>query len=402
MQHLKKPIALLLLALMLVSMLSAGAATAIAARAADETTTAAAAENEPAEDPKPETPAAAVSITADSVEVVVKKTIGMHAETSGFAAAPTLSWKSSDTGVATVDANGTVKGISVGRATITVTAKSGETEAQDSMTIYVIKSRKTINALLDRGQVFGYKYSFVDDYYYTNDKNCWQSNFGFAKIYDLIAPYMLLEYDYVRVYFPYQGKDWMIQLWKGQYGLLFFGAEQGVYTKGHSDKDDNAFTFYRCADRSEWLNMEMTLYRDRSGDGNYVREFTRDYGEYWWCTGFKSGHLRHQEPATELRTTGTITLKDAEMTRLFTEGLASLGFAQVDSKDDLTLDSFTIDGTSVHFIWQNINDAETTMPIKYASYVAIGAGAGILAFFIGILAFFAMMFAGIILIIIIL
>ena len=131
MQHLKKPIALLLLALMLVSMLSAGAATAIAARAADETTTAAAAENEPAEDPKPETPAAAVSITADSVEVVVKKTIGMHAETSGFAAAPTLSWKSSDTGVATVDANGTVKGISVGRATITVTAKSGETEAGD-------------------------------------------------------------------------------------------------------------------------------------------------------------------------------------------------------------------------------------------------------------------------------
>ena len=391
MKMMKRPIAICLLLLMLLSVFAVGAAAAKAGTAKNA-------------DTKPDTPEAkaSVSITADNVEVVVRKTVGMHAETKGFANTPTLSWKSSDTAVATVDENGTVKGVAPGRATITVTAKDGKTEARDSMELYVIKSRSSIQSLLDRGQVLGYKYSFVDDYYYTNDKNCWQSNFGFAKFYDLIAPYILLEYDYVRVYFTYGGKDWMIQLWKGQYGLLFYGAEQGIYTKAHSDKDPNVFTFYRCADKSDWLDMEMTLYHDKSGDGNYQRVLTRDYGTYWWCTGFKSGHLRREEPASELRTKGIITLKDAEMTRLFTEGLEQLGFAKAESEDNIGLDSFFVDGNSVHFVWQNINDAETTMPVKVASAAAIGGFATVLAFFIGILAFFALAMAGLGLIIIIL
>ena len=49
------------------------------------------------------------------------------------------------------------------------------------------------------------------------DKKAWQYNFGFGKIYDFVSPYLLLEYDYVRVFFEYEGKDWMIQMWKGNY-----------------------------------------------------------------------------------------------------------------------------------------------------------------------------------------
>ena len=186
----------------------------------------------------------------------------------------------------------------------------------------------------------------------------------------------------------------MIQLWKGQYGLLFYGAEQGVYNKPHSDKENSIFTLYKCADRSDWLDMDMTLYHDATGDGNYERVLSRDYGKYWWCTGFKQGHLRQQEPASELRTAGTITLKDAEMTRLFTEGLKELGFTEATDQNDIGLDAFYADGNSVRFVWQNINDAETTMPIKYASYMALGGLGAVLAFFIGIFAFMAMAFAG--------
>ena len=379
MQHFKKAVAAVLLLFMLGSFFTIG----VTAQNADAK------------------PAPQISITADDVEVVVDKTITMHAQTTGFSASPAVTWKSDDTSIATVDKNGVVTGVKVGRATITATAKNKTEQASDRFVIYVIKSRQSMKALLDRGQVLGYKYSFRDDYYYTNDKQCWQSNFGFAKLYDLVAPYILLEYDYVRVYFTYEGKDWMIQLWKGQYGLLFYGAEQGIYTKAHSDDEINAFTFYRCADQSDWLDMEMSLYHD-NGNGVYERELSRDYGKYWWCTGFKSGHLRQQEPANELRTVGTITCKDAEMARLFSDGLEQLGFTRKASKDKLDLDSFCVDGTNVSFIWQNINDAETTMPIKYASYTALGVGAGILAFFIGIFAFFAMLFAGFGLMIIIL
>lgn len=359
--------------------------------------------NEPS-DPaaEPETPQIQpqVSITADNIEVELKKTIGMHAEVKGFAQTPSITWKSDDPSVAAVDANGRVTGKKIGRTAITVTAKDGKSEAHDSMVIYVIKDRKSLQRMIEHKQVFGYKYSFRDDYYYTNDKNCWQSNYGFAKFYDLVAPYLLLEYDYVRVYFTYENKDWMIQLWKGQYGLLFYGAEQGVYNKPHSDKAPNIFTMYNCAGKSDWLDMDMTLYHDKSGNGNYVRELSRDYGKYWWCTGFKEGHLRRQEPASELRTVGTITLKDAEMTRLFTDGLKQLGFGEAESKDNIGLDTFYTDGNSVHFVWQNINDAETTMPIKYAA--ALGGLGTVLAFFVGIFAFMALAFAGIGLMIIIL
>ena len=241
--------------------------------------------------------------------------------------------------------------------------------------------------------------SYKDDYYYTNDKNCWQSNFGFSKFYDLVAPYMLLEYDYVRVYFPYENKDWMIQLWKGQYGLVFYGSEFGVYCKDHSDKDIGIFTFFKCAGIKDWMKMDMTLYHDKSGDGNYERVLTRDYDKHWWCTGFKAGHLRRQEPAKELRTEGTITLKSDEMARLFADGLKELGFEEASPEEALGLDAFYVDGSSVHLKWQNINDAETTMPIKYA---AVGGGlAAILAFFVGIFVFmiFGMMGLGLLIII---
>ena len=411
MQKLKKPIALLLLSWMLLSVCILGAA-ATQDNPTDPQTVSSALESQPVSEPsneptsepatEPETPVAnpQVSITADNVEVELNKTIGLHAEVQGFENTPTLIWKSDDPSVAAVDENGTVKGKIIGRTAISVTASDGQTEAHDSMVIHVTKDRNAIQHLIEHKQVLGYKYSFRDDYYYTNDKNCWQSNYGFAKFYDLVAPYMLLEYDYVRVYFTYAGKDWMIQLWKGQYGLLFYGAEQGVYTRSHSDEAPNIFTMYNCAGKSDWLDMEMTLYHDRSGNGSYVRELSRDYGKYWWCTGFKEGHLRRQEPATELRTAGTITLKDAEMTRLFTEGLKELGFQEAASKDNIGLDAFYTDGNSVRFVWQNINDAETTMPIKYAA--ALGGIGTVLAFFVGIFAFMAMAFAGVGLLIIIL
>ena len=335
-----------------------------------------------------------ISITASSVEVTVGKTISMTAETED-GATPKITWSSSDSSVAAVDENGTVKGKKAGKVTITASAEIGGKTVSDSMPIYVVTGNNVIKDLLKEKQVLGYKYSYRDDYYYTNDKKCWQSNFGFGPLYDIVAPYVLLEYDYVRIFFTYEDKDWMIQFWKGQYGLLFFGSEQGVYTKPHSDKKDGLFTFYQCADEKDWLDMEMTLFHDEKGNGNYVRQFSRDYGKYWWCTGFKPGHLRIEEPAKELRTVGTITLKDEEMTKLFVEGLKKCGFKQAKNTDSIGLDEFYADGNSVHFTWQNISHAETTMPIKIAGGMLIGAN--VIAAIVGLFAIIAMLLgAGII------
>ena len=199
---------------------------------------------------------------------------------------------------------------------------------------------------------------------------------------------MLLEYDYVRVYFTYDNKDWMIQMWKGQYGLLFFGSEMGIYRKDSSDKAPGLFTFYGCPNEDEWIKMEMTLYHDETGNGNYVRQLTRDYGDYWWCTGFKPGHLRREEPAKELRMTGRLTLKNQEMTDLFIEGLKKCGFKQTENAEKIGLDQFHVDGTDIRLCWQNISDAENTMPIKITAGAMIAVS--ILSFFLLIMVMFGM------------
>ena len=317
--------------------------------------------NEPVEAPAAQP---AVHIVTDTTEVKALSRLQLRAEVTGVEGDPSYSWESSKKVVATVDKNGRVFGLTVGKTTITVTAKVSDLVLTDAVEIYVVQPFGKIHNFLRDHEVLGYQYSYKDDYYYTNDKNCWQKYFGFSKFYDLVSPYILLEYDYVRVYFTYGGKDWMIQFWKGQYGLVFYGCEVGVYTKRHSSKEPGVFTLYNCAKEGDWLNMEQSLYHDSTGLGTYRREFSRDWGKYWWCTGFKRGHLRVEEPARELRSVGTIEMKDAEMTRLFTEGLKECGFTQVENGAELGLDSFSVDGKNVHFCWQNISHAETTMPVK--------------------------------------
>ena len=239
--------------------------------------------------------------------------------------------------------------------------------------------------------LFSYKYSYRDDYFYVDSPNAWQKHFGFNKMYDIVAPYILLEYDYARVHFEYKGKDWMIQMWKGQYGMVFYGGEIGVYLKDHSDKEDTAFTTYKCADEENWLVMQTNLYHDKKLNGNYVHEFSTPKEKTWWSTGFKPGHLLIEEPAKELRLTGTITLKDKEMTKAFAEGLKDCGFKQVKNESSLDIDSFCVKDNTVTYSWQNLSYAENTMPIKIAGGTLLFFNiAGILALLFGIISLFGM------------
>ena len=325
-----------------------------------------------------------VRITADSNEVAVFESMQLGAETSGFAGEASFTWSSSDPLKATVNRSGKVTGIAVGKVTISVTASANGQQASASLEIYVVKRGNAIRDYLKNRQVLSYKYSYQDDYYYANDKQAWQKSMGFSKFYDLVAPYAMLETDYVRVKFPYDGKDWLFQFWKGQYGFVFYGSEMGIYTKRHTGRDDGTFTRYQCADRGDWMPMEMTLYHDTTGFGTYERQFTRPYDNYWWCTGFKAGHLRRNEPATELRMESRITLKNEEMARLFCDAIAQCGFTEA-ADGNLGLDQYCRSGADVRFVWQNITHAETTMPIK------VVAGANVLAFLMGPLAFMSML-----------
>lgn len=308
----------------------------------------------------------ALVIKSDNLTVARRKTIQMTATVTNVEEQPVIYWASTDESVATVDGNGVVKGVSVGDVVITASAVVDGEVLSGEFKINVIRQNNFLRNLLEEKQILSYQYSYIDDYYYTNDKDAWQYNFGFGKIYDFVSPYILLEYDYIRVFFTYENKDWMLQMWKGQYGLVFYGGEVGIYTKEHSDEGINEWTFFNCPAEEDWLNMEMTLWHEDI-NGNWNREFTREYDKYWWCTGFKNGHLRQEEPADELRLTGRITLKDAQMTSLVADGLAECGLVKAGSKNAMGVDSIYVDGNDIHFSWQNISEAESTMLIKVST-----------------------------------
>ena len=119
----------------------------------------------------------------------------------------------------------------------------------------------------------GFEYDQEQGIYYSSI-NPWQKNFGFNVIYDMAAPMAGMYYSTERIYFQYDNKDWMVQLWKGQYGITV-GGEIGIYNK--TDK----IMQYDCVSEEEYVTMGFKLYNQNE------LLFERKPEPHWWMTGFK-------------------------------------------------------------------------------------------------------------------
>ena len=209
-----------------------------------------------------------------------------------------------------------------------------------------------ININFATANLASYKYYPEGNYYYTDDKECWQKNFGFNEVYDKFAPVTMMYYDTVRTIFNYGGQEWLIQMWKGQYGYCFVGGEVGIYTR----QPGSGGTHFSCADKEDWLNMEMAFIWDEYNDGVYNTIFTRPYEKYWWCTGFVVGFPNKNIMKTreEFRLVTHITFKNSEMAEAFCNAFSANGFKRVSKLDNNEIDTFVQLGNEVAFVWQNI------------------------------------------------
>ncbi|MBI5611027.1 MAG: DUF4474 domain-containing protein [Deltaproteobacteria bacterium] len=125
-----------------------------------------------------------------------------------------------------------------------------------------------------------------------------QRKFGYAWAYDRAAPFLHMIIHCEPFYFDFDGKHWMLEVWKGQYGFEA-GAEIGVYNRksnslnpkfpildaliGHRPDDHAHDRYYPCAEDADRLEMGFTLRR-----GSAVL-FERPRQRHWWCTGFRWG-----------------------------------------------------------------------------------------------------------------
>ena len=162
--------------------------------------------------------------------------------------------------------------------------------------------------------------------------NAWMRNFGFSLFYDLYcytSPNWMWNYVTRRFHFDYDGREWMIQIWKGNY-LITNGGEIGIYNRDKS----RTGTFYDCAKDEDMLEIGMTV---RHGDDT-ILSLPRTL--HWWRNGFKMDTTLYDPDSLTLE--GEIVMRDEEMLKAFCKAIDR------NYRHDVT---YTVDGLTVYLTW---------------------------------------------------
>ena len=181
----------------------------------------------------------------------------------------------------------------------------------------VLTEREKRSRLNDLIAPFGFAYDGVKDIFYSR-MDSWQRKYGYGRIYDEAAAPLNMIIDCEPIYFTYDNKKWMIEFWKGQYGITT-GAEVGVYYLPEKTLAESVLEpelVYRCVEDEDRLKIQTTLWKN--GKQLYWRS-----GYHWWLTGFVLGEFSNLK---ELELDIQITLKDSMMRDAFLAGLKKAGY----------------------------------------------------------------------------
>lgn len=163
----------------------------------------------------------------------------------------------------------------------------------------------------------GYAYNPEKDMFFST-MEAWQRKMGYCRLYDEAAAPLGMIIDSEPIYFSYGGKRWLLELWKGQYGMTT-GCEVGIYTTDGPDLNIPGIfngTFYTCASNRDRLYMQF--YLKKNGETILSRKH-----RHWWLTAFKLGEFT--EPS-ELVLDAYINFKDKRMRNAFIEAIEKVGY----------------------------------------------------------------------------
>ena len=178
---------------------------------------------------------------------------------------------------------------------------------------------------------FGYDFH-CDCGFFSSTVDAPQRQAGYSRLYDYMAPRFQMVFDSLPVYFDYRGRTWLIEFWKGQYGINT-GAEIGIYHADHIiPESDYKNAWFSCAENNEMLDCSFRLCRD--GD-----ECVCSCGRHWWLTAFLVGSF--SKPAC-LTMESCITFPGREMLAAFVDGLKRAGCSE---------DCMSVRGLTVCFVF---------------------------------------------------
>ena len=177
----------------------------------------------------------------------------------------------------------------------------------------------------------GFNFSLADMMVYATI-DAWMRDFGFCVLYDIAANSapLLWNYNTRRFCFEYQGLEWMIQMWKGNY-LITNGGEVGLYNR---NSDEKIGTFYECATDDQLLEMSLEIYH---GEDLLV---CQEPQMHWWINGFNMSDRIYIPSSLTLKS--SIVMRDEEMLNAFCEAIDK------HYRKDVT---YTVEGLKVNIVW---------------------------------------------------
>ncbi|OUM63570.1 hypothetical protein PIROE2DRAFT_9851 [Piromyces sp. E2] len=161
---------------------------------------------------------------------------------------------------------------------------------------------------------------------YHADFNCWQKHFGYNKFFDFMFDLgTSMDYNNEGM-FKYDGKNYILWAWKGDYINLGAGAELGIYKGGKNRKDH----WDAAPDKA----MPMTLTLTHKTKGTIVNKWNNNGAPTWWITAFNPKYRNLK--SKDLTATFTVTFKDTKMYKAF-EKTKSKGWKYDSKKHTATL-----------------------------------------------------------------
>lgn len=164
---------------------------------------------------------------------------------------------------------------------------------------------------------FGFVYDDKQDTVYSG-MYPWQRELGYCRLYDKAALALNMAIHSEPIYFEYNNRRWLIEFWKGQYGMTT-GGEVGIYV---TDKEDISIPgvfegpFFECVTDEERITMEYLLYRKQ-------RPILFRKELHWWLTGFDVGVFsKPKQLSMEIR----LTFPNRMMLNAFLRGLEDAGY----------------------------------------------------------------------------
>lgn len=222
---------------------------------------------------------------------------------------------------------------------------------------YMVKRRTDAEKCSDLNKAidpFGFQYDINQDIFYAK-RDAWQRNMGYGRIYDVNAINANMVIDCESIYFVYNNRSYMLEIWKGQYGIST-GAEIGLYVTDEIDREHPERLFYNSVTDSEMLPMRFVLRKE--GRILMIRDEV-----HWWLTGFVLGEFSR---TNELGMEVSIAFPDYQMRNAFCLAMVDAGYAR---------ESIYVSGLRVSFIFTRPHTKQpnhTRLRIRFTQWLNKG------------------------------